>query len=243
MWSPMQKWRLGVLIGLGSVLGGCATMQPPHGTGMQPPRSPGCQDVEESRLPPYQGKENPWKIHVVQIHIPKEDIEHYKELAEKRVGFGLSNILVETLVDTNRFVFLEEKAQILKRLVELWEVTTDGIFVRPATPALQTPDFLVYAEIFDFVACSPVDIITPLHKRLTCLTSVGVQVRIANTLTGEYVPGSTSPPWGVYCHTVHLPLFGPPALAFDQSAVGQATLKATRSAVLQALQRFDKKEW
>lgn len=59
------------------------------------------------------------KVQVVQISIPTDDIKRYPELAEKRVGFGLSNILVETLFDTGRFTFLEEKEQILKRLVEL----------------------------------------------------------------------------------------------------------------------------
>ena len=63
-----------------------------------------------------------------QINIPAEDVKRYPELAEKRVGFGLSSILVETLFDTGRFLFLEEKEQLLKRLVELWELTEDGIF-------------------------------------------------------------------------------------------------------------------
>jgi len=164
-------------------------------------------------------------------------------LAEKRDGFALSNNLVETLYDTNRFTFLEEKEQVLKRLVELWELTQDGILVKnPTAPetALQAPDFLVYAEIFDFVACSPVEKIGFLGKNLTCVTSVGVQVRIGNTATSEYIPGTTDPlsPEGKYVHTVNISLFGDARRAFDQSAVGKATLKATRYAVLKALQRF-----
>jgi hypothetical protein len=38
----------------------------------------------------------------------------------------------------------------------------------------------------------------------------------------------------------HAPLFGDARLAFDQSAIGKATLKATRYAVLKALQRFQR---
>ena len=132
-----------------------------------------------------------------------------------------------------------------KRLEALWELTEDGILVKnPTAPetALQAPDFLVYAEIFDFVPCSPVEKIGLLGKSLTCVTSVGVQVRIGNTATGEYIPGSTDPlsPEGKYVHTVNVPLFGDARLAFDQSAVGKATLKATRYAVLKALQRFQR---
>jgi hypothetical protein len=72
-----------------------------------------------------------------------------------------------------------------------------------------------------------------------------VQVRIANTATGEYIPGSTDPlsPEGKYVHTVNLPLFGDGRSAFDQSAVGIATLKATQYAVLKAIQRFDRAGW
>jgi hypothetical protein len=72
---------------------------------------------------------------VVQINIPADDIKRYPELGEKRVGFGLSNILVETLFDTGRFTFLEDKEHILRRLVELWELTEDGILVKnPVAP-------------------------------------------------------------------------------------------------------------
>jgi len=97
---------------------------------------------------------------------------------------------------------------------------------------------LVYAEIFDFAPCSPVDKIGLVSKKLTCVTSVGVQVRIENVATGEYIPGSTDPlsPEGKYVHTVNASLFGD-ARTFDQSAVGKATLKAMRYAVLKVLQR------
>ena len=134
---------------------------------------------------------------------------------------------------------------VAKSITELWELTQDGILVKnPTAPetALQAPDFLVYAEIFDFAPCSPVEKIGFLAKSLSCVTSVGVQVRIGNTATGEYVPGTSDPlsPEGKYVHTVNAPLFGDARLAFDQSAIGKATLKATRYAVLKALQRFQR---
>jgi curli biogenesis system outer membrane secretion channel CsgG len=220
---------------------GCASSEGPYSVAQ-----PAAPDVESVRFPPYRGPKH--KIQVVQINIPADDIKHYPELGEKRVGFGLSNILVETLFDTGRFTFLEDKEQILRRLVELWELTEDGILVKnPVAPntALQAPDFLVYAQVFDFVACSPVESIGLVNKNLTCVTSVGVQVRIANTATGEYIPGSTDPlsREGKYVHTVNLSLFGDSRLAFDQSAVGKATLNATQYSVLKALQRLDRAGW
>jgi len=224
------------LAALAGWLVGCATSVGPHGE-----VQPGGPDEVSVSFPPYHGPKR--RVQVVQIKIPLEDVRSYPDLAEKRVGFGLSNILVETLYDTNRFTFLEEKEQVLKRLVELWELTEDGILVKnPTAPetALQAPDFLVYAEIFDFAPCSPVETIGLLGKNLTCVTSVGVQVRIVITATGEYIPGTTDPlsPEGKYVHTVNGPLFGNARLTFDQSAVGKATLKATRYAVRKVLQRF-----
>lgn len=227
---------------IGVLLVGCASTVGPH---RPAPTSP---PVSEPRVtfPPYKG--TPRNAQIVQIRIPAEDLQRYPELAEKRVGFGLSNILVETLFDTGRFVFLEEKAQILKRLVEQWELTEDGILVkdpRAQETALQAAEFLVYAEIFDFVACSPLERIAGLRKQLTCVTSVGVQVRIVNTATGSYIPGSTDPlsSQGKYMHASDLTLFAGGAVPFDQSAVGKATLNATRYAVRQALLRFDHSGW
>jgi curli biogenesis system outer membrane secretion channel CsgG len=218
---------------IGWLAWGCAASEGPHSLAQ-----PTAPEGETVKFPPYRGpKHTIWGF---QIKIPADDIQRYPELGEKRVGFGLSSILVETLFDTGRFAFLEDKEQILRRLVELWEMTGDGILVKngvaPDT-ALQAPDFLVYAEIFDFVACSLVERIGLVHKQVSCVTSVGVQVRIANTGTGEYIPGSAE---GQYVHTVQSSLFGDARLAFDQSAVGKATLKATHDAVFKALERFDR---
>jgi curli biogenesis system outer membrane secretion channel CsgG len=235
-------WReIACLMVIGVWCWGCASSVGPHG--MAQPTSP---EVESVGFPPHPGPKR--KIQVVEIKIPAEDIRHYPELGEKRVGFGLSKLLVETLFDTGRFTFLEDKEQILRRLVELWELTEDGILVKDPVArdtVLQAPDFLVYAEVFDFFACSPVERIGLVNKNLTCVTSVGVQVRIANTASGEYIPGSTDPlsPEGTYVHTVQSSLFGDTHRAFDQSAVGKATTKASQYAVLKALQRFDRAGW
>lgn len=223
---------------LGLLLWGCASTVGPHST-------PSAGITSPVTFPPYSGPKR--KIQVVQINIPVADIQRYPELAEKRIGFGLSSILVETLFDTGRFTFLEEQEEMLKRLVEQWELTADGILVKDPSAqetALQAADFLVYAKVFDFVACSPVEDIGLTRTRNTCVTRVGVQVRIANTATGEYLPGSTNPlsPESAYVHPVQTSLFGKQT-AFNQSAVGKATLQATRYAVQQMLQRFMKAGW
>ena len=236
-----MRGQLVFVVMVSSLLWGCATTTGPHGTPL-----PETVADERVSFPPPRGPQH--RIQVVEIKIPAEDVKQYPELAEKRVGFGLSSILVETLFDTGRYIFLEEKEQILKRLVELWELTEDGILVKnpaAAKTALQAPEFLVYAEVFDFAACSPSERISVTYKQLSCVTSVGVQVRITKAATSEYIPGSTDPlsPQGKYVHTVQTSLFGKVDMPFDQSAVGKTTLKATRYAVLQALRRVDQVGW
>src|SRR5215472_12270655 len=124
--GSMRWWRTMCLAILAGWLVECAASVGPHGE-----VPPGGPDEVSVSFPPYNGPKR--RVQVVQIRIPAEDLKGYPELAEKRVGFGLSNILLETLYDTNRFTFLEEKEQVLKRLVDLWELTADGILVKNRT--------------------------------------------------------------------------------------------------------------
>ncbi len=227
-----------LIAALALAVGGCATPPPPAAQASAP-----VMEEPAVQFPPYDGPKR--RVQVVEIQIPEKDLEHYPELAEKRVGFGLSSILVEALFDSGRFDLLEGQDEILKRHLNLWQRTADGFYLRDQPPAgLAAPEFLVYAKVFDFVPCSPEERIGLSGKQLSCVTSVGVQVRIENT-AGQYVPGTTDPlsPQARYVHSKTLSLLGSPQTAFDQSAVGKATWKAMRYALLQALTRLDRQGW
>src|SRR5262245_16867351 len=86
--GPVRWWRVMCLAALIGWLVGCATSVGPHGE-----VPPGGPDEASVGFPPYNGPKR--RVQVVQINIPLEDVKRYPELAEKRVGFGLSNILVE----------------------------------------------------------------------------------------------------------------------------------------------------
>ena len=47
----------------------------------------------------------------------------YPELADKRVGWDLSNRIVEGFYDTRRFEVVEEKEANLKRMLDQWNLT------------------------------------------------------------------------------------------------------------------------
>ncbi len=205
---------------------------------------PDSPEDQRARLSP--GKDTKRKIQVRGVQIPSTDLNRYPELAAQRVGFGLSRMLVKILSDTGRFDLFEAPEQVVKWLGERWRRTEDGIDVQndPPSEGSENPQFLMSIKLFDVAACVPEKRSILGRERPTCRTRVGVQVRIENT-TGQFIPGSTHPlsPQGRYVHLKHLSRFGNAQIAFEHSAVGKATAKAMRYAVLQALERFDRQGW
>ena len=56
-------------------------------------------------------------IQILKIGINEELYEMYPELKDKRVGLGVTNIVLEYLEYTNRFIFTEEKEEIKQRMI------------------------------------------------------------------------------------------------------------------------------
>ena len=51
----------------------------------------------------------------------------YPELKDKRVGLGVTNIVIEYLEYTNRFTFTEEKEDIKQRMIAQDKASDKGI--------------------------------------------------------------------------------------------------------------------
>jgi curli biogenesis system outer membrane secretion channel CsgG len=189
-------------------------------------------------FPAYSGAKQ--RIQVVQINLPKTIAEQYGELREKRVGFGLANRLVETLYETNRFEYIEEKDVVVKKMAEKWEASTTDI-VDPKTAiepgSVKIPEYLVYAEVYDF-AVNNDELVVGVVGKKTKTTVIGVQVRFVDVKTGEFVPGSGSGE----AKSDMMTLLIPKGLAFDATTVGQASQAALNIAVRNALERLDKKK-
>ena len=56
-------------------------------------------------------------VQLLKVGINAELYEFYPELKDKRVGLGVTNIVIEYLEMTNRFVFTEEKEDIKQRMI------------------------------------------------------------------------------------------------------------------------------
>ena len=73
----------------------------------------------------YDGPKVP--IQLLSVGINEDVYAAYPELKDKRVGLGVTNIVVEFLEETNRFTFTEDKAEIKNRMVKQFQASQAGI--------------------------------------------------------------------------------------------------------------------
>ncbi len=72
----------------------------------------------------YSGPKVP--IQLLNIGINEEVFAMYPELKDKRVGLGVTNIIVEYMEETNRFTFTEDKTEIKNRMVKQFLASQSG---------------------------------------------------------------------------------------------------------------------
>jgi curli biogenesis system outer membrane secretion channel CsgG len=191
--------------------------------------------VQNEAFPAYSGAKN--RAQIIRFGVPKEITEQYPELAEKRIGWGLYNTVIDEFYDTKRFEFIEEKDLIRARIMQNWALSQSGIVLEEQQidekRGIALPQYLVYAEVFDFSVSTKEKIIgVAMQKENT--TQVGVQLRLVEVSTGKYLPSSGTGQAATTATTVWIMADQP----FDQSTVGLATKRAVHAAVLELLKRM-----
>ncbi len=185
--------------------------------------------------PEYSGKKRP--VQVLRFGIPKEIAEKYPELADKRVGWGLYNRLIDNFYETKQFEFIEEKEEIRSRVMDQWALSQSGIVVEEKqideSQGLSLPEYLIYAEVFDF-AVGKEEKISGISMEQKSTTQIGIQLRLVSVATGEFIPASGSGDATTTAKSVWIETDA----EFNQSTVGIATDKAIRAAVLKLLERI-----
>lgn len=175
------------------------------------------------------------RVQVIRLGVGKDIAERHPELIDRRVGYGLSNRLLEALYETGRFDFVEEKDSVLKKMADQWRLSEAGIVseqTRTAPGSLTGAEFIVYAEVFDF-SVSKAENLAVGMTNLKNSTLIGVQIRLVHAETGEYVAASGSGDATTTASSVWVS----PTVEFDQSTVGIATRRAVNQAVDQLLRR------
>lgn len=180
-------------------------------------------------------------IQVMNISVTKEIVDQYPALAEKRVGLGLTNRILENFEETGFFRYTEEKEEILNKMLDQWDLSDAGIGAAGTeleTGALVLPKFFVYAELYEF-STSTNESVERLSSEVTNTTNVGFQIRLVSVENGEYIVASglgqsTQKGTGFLTN---------PDMKFDQSTVGMATQKSLETATVNLIRRAQRRGW
>ena len=185
----------------------------------------------------YDGE--PEGIQLIQIKISEDILNSYPELRDKRVGFGMTNRIIEVLEEAGRFYFVEEKDEVINKMVKEWERSVSGLLEEELNVGkFATTKWFAYAEIYDF-AVSNQEEIKRRKAKITNTTMVGIQVRLVNVETGKYITGSGLGTSAKEGEGVLKNL----DMSFDQSTVSFATTGAVITAVANVLRRLEKRGW
>lgn len=182
-------------------------------------------------------------IQILQLGVSEELYAMYPELKDKRVGLGVSNIILEFLEETNRFTFTEDKAEIKNRMVLQFQASEAG-FTKDkldGTGKIRLAHYFAYIEVYDFSVSEDETVNMKDGVKNTVVTRLGLQVRFVNAETGEIITGSGL---GEATTVRELTLmnddnFG--EVKFNQSTIGISTKKALETAAAKIVRRMIRK--
>jgi len=185
----------------------------------------------------YEGPKIP--IQLLSIGITDEIFAMYPELKDKRVGLGVTNIVIEYLEYTNRFTFTEEKEDIKQRMIAQDKASDKGISSNKIEVKgnVVLAKYFVYIEVYDF-SVSEDEIVKLDGKQTTTQTTrLGLQIKFVDAETGQVIVGS-----GLgESNTVKMSsILGDVTdeVKFNQSTIGISTKKALETASSRVVSRL-----
>ena len=190
----------------------------------------------------YEGPKIP--IQLLSLGINDEVYAAYPELKDKRVGLGVTNIVVEYLEETNRFIFTEDKAEIKNRMVKQFQASQAGITQDKldGRGKIRLAHYFVYIEVYDFSISEDESLSLKDGVKQKVVTRLGLQVKFVNAETGEYFTGSGL---GEASTTREATLMNDGNFSdvkFNQSTIGTTTKKALENACSKIVVRMIKKK-
>ncbi|MCK4494267.1 MAG: caspase family protein [Methylococcales bacterium] len=212
-----------------------------------------CARIESSKIPFIANSEPVERFDFTDINgarhnvmvfpwnISKIDLEKYPILKDHRIGFGVTNRLIDVLFDTNRFEFIEEKQEIANRLIQqMTQCQQSKVCDSKSIDQLKlkTADYIIYPEVYHFGIENHTNIngISTSNKQFV---EIGIQLKIINART------ATTESIGSYIGQKVLKsegdIFNNSTINFSQSSLGKATDKAIKGAIFKLIKRFDKK--
>jgi curli biogenesis system outer membrane secretion channel CsgG len=179
-------------------------------------------------------------IQILKIGINAELYEMYPELKDKRVGLGLSNIVLEYLESTGRFVFTEERNEIKQDMIAQDKASAKGISSNKIVVKgnVVLARYFVYIEVYDFSIGEDEEVGTS-GIEVKQKTILGLQIRFVDAQTGEILTGSGSGE-ALTIKKANL-LDGLDDIKFNQSTIGISTKKSLETASSRVVSKMIKK--
>ncbi len=181
-------------------------------------------------------------IQLLKIGFTSELYDMYPELKDKRIGLGVTNIVIEYLEYTNRFIFTEDKAEIKQKMIAQDKASDKGISSNKIEVKgnVLLAKYFVYIEIYDFSVSEDEVVKVNGQSKTTQTTRLGLQVKFVDAETGTVIVGS-----GLgEASTVKVAslLEGmDDEIKFNQSTIGTTTKKALETASSRIVSRLIKK--
>jgi hypothetical protein len=179
-------------------------------------------------------------IQILKIGINEELYEMYPELKDKRVGLGVSNIVLEYLESTNRFKFTEDREEIKQKMIAQHIASAKGISENKIQVKgnVILAKYFVYIEVYDFSVGEDEEVSTS-GAEIRQKTILGLQVRFVDAQSGEIITGSGSGE-AVTVKKASL-LDGLDDIKFNQSTIGVSTKKSLETASSRVVSKMIKK--
>ena len=131
-------------------------------------------------------------IQLLKIGINEELYEMYPELKDKRVGLGVTNIVIEYLEYTNRFIFTEEKEEIKQRMIAQDKASDKGVSSNKIEVKgnVVLAKYFVYIEVYDFSVSEDEVVKVNGQQTVNQTTRLGLQIKFVDAETSQVIVGS-----------------------------------------------------
>jgi hypothetical protein len=182
-------------------------------------------------------------IQILKIGINSELYEMYPELKDKRVGLGVTNIVLEYLEYTNRFVFTEDKLEIKERMIQQFKASDKGFTENKidGRGKIKLAKYFVYIEVYDFSVSDDEVVKINGESKTTQITRLGLQIKFVDAETGEIIMGSGLGEANTVKTVSILDGVDDSEIKFNQSHIGITTKKSLETASSRIVSRMIKK--
>lgn len=182
-------------------------------------------------------------IQLLKIGFTDELYEMYPDLKDKRVGLGVTNIVIEYLEYTGRFEFTEDKLEIKERMVQQFKASDKGFTENKidGRGKIKLAKYFVYIEVYDFSVSEDEVVRLNGEAKTTQTTRLGLQVKFVDAETGQVIVGSGLGEASTVKTASILDGIDDSEIKFNQSTIGITTKKALETASSRIVVRLIKK--